>query len=174
MLSDGIAVSKTTNTTLKIYYVNLESDNEETVVKIFDGENLVFQHLENEEPNEITLYFDYSTLSLNEEMLKLQLELTKVDGTSSTITKYVSTAGRVGLIQSEVAAILSIIFVIFGFTLTSSKTTFNYFGMIVLVIALGITVLAVPVWYITFMQVIIGILLIITIFIYKKENTMIT
>jgi len=174
MLSEDVHVSKTTNTTLKIYYANIAGDNAQVEIKLYDGDDLVFQHVETEDPNEITLYFDYSTITLNNEMLLLSLELTRDDDSVDTIEKYISTSGKVGLIDAGLAVMLAIMFCVFGFTFASSKVTFGYFGIIIEVIGLGITVLAAQVWYITFIQVIIGILLVITIFIYKKENAMIT
>ena len=53
---------ETTNTTLKIYYANLDADNEEVIIKIYDDSDLIFQHTEWEDPNEFTLYFDYNTI----------------------------------------------------------------------------------------------------------------
>lgn len=174
MLSDGLAVSKTTNTTLKMYYANLEADNSKVEIRIYDGANLIFQHVEYDDPNEFTLYFDYSTFTISEEMLKLQLLLTKDGGSVETVEKFISIDGKVGLIESGVAVILALMFSVFGLTLASSKRTFGVIGIIVHIISLGITVLAVPVWYVIFVQVIIVVLLVITIFIFKKENAQIT
>jgi hypothetical protein len=174
MLSDNVGVSKVTNTTLKIFYKDLEADNEYVLVKLFDGDDLVFQNLETSDPNEFTLYFDYSTMSLGNDALLLSVSSKNEDGSTDVIEKHISLSGKVGMLAAEVAAILSVILILFGFTLASSRFVFNFFGIIILVVSLGITAVAVQEWYITFLQVLIVILLVITFFIYKQENPKIT
>ena len=174
MLSDNVGVSKVTNTTLKIFYKDLEADNEYVLVKLFDGDDLVFQNLETSDPNEFTLYFDYSTMSLGNDALLLSVSSKNEDGSTDVIEKHISLSGKVGMLAAEVAAIISVILILFGFTLASSRFVFNFFGIIILVVSLGITAVAVQEWYITFLQVLIVILLVITFFIYKQENPKIT
>lgn len=170
LLTEGVFVSQISNTTLKIYYANLKENNLYVNIKLFDGDNLIFRATEFESPNEITIYFDYSTFTLDEDLLSLRLTITREDGTVDIISKSVTHYGAVALISAAMAAILAISIGLFGLTLASSKSVFGYFGIITIFIALGVTTLCSQEWYITLIQAVNIVLLVIIVLIYKNEN----
>lgn len=173
LTTDDISVSKISNTTLKIYYKNLADDNIKTEIYIYDGNNLLFSHIETETPNEFTIYFDYSSINLQNNVLKLIVKKS-TQSSQAEITRIFTLQGAVGLIDKWLAIFISAFLIFFGLTFVAARHVFGYFGIITMIIALAITTLAPATIEITFIQTIIVIILIFIVLVYKEEYAKIT
>ena len=174
LTTDDISISKYTNTTLKIYYKNLNNDNSRVEIQILDGSNVIFSHTETENPNEFTLYFDYSTLNLQNNLLKIVLTKYRNDGSISTISRVFNLSGASGLLHPMIAIAFSTILIFFSLTFVAIRYVFGWFGMISLIVALAITTLAPPTPELTLIQVLIIIMLVFIALIYKEEHAKVT
>ncbi len=173
LTTDDISVSKISNTTLKIYYKNLENENTKTEIYIYDGDTVLFSHTETETPNEFTIYFDYSSISIQNNILKLVVK--KYTQTSqSEIVRIFTLSGAIGLIDTWLAIFISATLIFFGLTFVAVRHIFGFFGIITLIIALAITTLAPATTQIVFIQTIIIIMLIFVLLVYKEEYSKIT
>ncbi|MEM5810122.1 MAG: DUF2341 domain-containing protein [Candidatus Aenigmatarchaeota archaeon] len=167
--SDDLSISKISNTTLYIYYKNLKGDSVRTNIVIYDGNNVVFNITETTNPNEFSAYFDYSTLNLQNNMLKIILTKQDTSGLMSKIERIFNLQGSFGLIPPAIAIAFSSILLFFTLTFTATRFTFGWFGIIMVIIALSISALAPQSPEIIFMEVINIIILIYIIILYKEE-----
>jgi len=153
IFGDGLAFQKSGTSQIKIYYNNLQGDNEELslLIKRMDTNTNVFSKSSFLDPNEFTLYFDYSTLNNISNNTIFQIVLTKTNalGTAEQIKKYFNVAGQTGILNSFVAVFLSMGLLILGLTFTIGRTAFSWFGMIISIASLGILAFGVWTWYLT-------------------------
>jgi len=167
---EGIGVKRVSSNLFLIYYKNDNNDNQKARIQIFDGDDVVFDYNETSTPNEFTIYFDISGLSLNNTNLKIKVTAVRTDGSKRIIVKYFSTKGGYGILNSAVGAILAIGLMIFGISLVASRHAFGIVGIVLCGISIAITAISTSAWYITFLQAIFIIILIIIILIYKEQN----
>ena len=172
LTTDDFSIEKTSNTTLKIYYKTFKS-NDKTVIEILDDKsNTIFKHTETDNPNEFTVYFDYTTLNISD---LLTFKVTKYQGTEvSTFQRVFNKGGSYGILHPNVAMTLSIILIVFALTFVSISYVFGWFGAIALLIAIAITTLAPSTPELVFMQAVMLIILVFIILIWKNENYAIT
>lgn len=179
ILTDAISFGKIDNTTISIRYKNLDNNNIGLAMEVTNMDsNEVVLDLDSEDftdYNNFTLYLNYATLdNVNESTLfKVELEKTTAAGTT-TITRYVGTAANNGILTNGMAFIMAVLFAVFGLTLASTKVTFGWFGIIVLLAGLITLSLATGAWYITFLQVILVISMVyIFIIMVQNNNTVV-
>lgn len=154
ILTDAITFEQLANNVTQIYYNNLRGDNIAANITItrLDTNVIVYSETTFSNYNEITILFDYTTLGVNQSTIfKINGIFTKNDGTTSTIIQYFTPSGASGNISSGLAFTISFLLMIFGLTLTSTRITFGYFGLFVILLALGVLSFAVGTWYITFL-----------------------
>lgn len=155
-------------------YRNIATDNIEVTFQLYDGTSLVFTHNETGNPNNITFYYYYGTTAFNNQRLRMVITKTKANGTTETTTEYVGLGETIGMLASEVAIILAFILLVFALTFVARAYAMGWFGIIACLIALAILTLAIPVWYITFAQIITGIIMVYIVLIFKNETVAVT
>lgn len=142
---DGTETGCPKNST-RIYYDNLQQDNtavQITIVRLKDN-SVVYSEDTFINPNKFTVYFDVSALSnvtLNE-VFRVDVDGT-TEGGSNNVRRYFDLSGSTGVMDSRVAFIISLLFMIFGLTFTAARTTFSWLGILVVIISLGFTAIAV-------------------------------
>jgi len=175
VLTDTVAISRTTASTLKIYYKSLKGNNTKVKFELFDEDNnSLFSYTERATPNEVTVYYDHSGITLEGEMLRLVVTKTLSDGTTESETKYFGVAGQVGMIDSWLAMVIACILLIFALTFVGRSFALGWFGIVACLMALAFLTMAIPTWYIRFMQAVVVIILIFIGLIFKSETAGVT
>jgi hypothetical protein len=162
ILSDTIVTKKTSNNTIQIYYYNIKDNNDDINVTItnLDTGSVVFTSDDFADPNEVTMYFDYTTLGVTNYTL-FQIDVTRIiDGEESVVTRYFDTKATTAILKSEFAAMLSFFLVVFGLSFAISRITFSWFGIIIILCAIGLLSFAIVTWYITLLFAVYAILLV--------------
>lgn len=159
----GFYNNGTSNTT-SIYYKSQRGDNKNISVIIIrmDTSETLLSTSDFTNPNEFSILFDYSTLSgVNASTIfKISVYRTLSDDTSETTIRYFTTSGKSGLINTTLAVIVSVMLLIFGLTFASTKITFSWFGIIIIIAAIAVLALAIMAWYVLFLMAIEVILLV--------------
>lgn len=147
---DALSFDKFANETLEIFYQNLANDSIETTVTItrLNTSTTVFSITDTTTPNQFYMYFDYSTLGVNEnELFKIEVTTTTADGVVETLSRYFNTQGSVGLISSGLAFTISLLTTIFGLTIAAAFITIGWFGIVVMVASIAFLSLGLQTWY---------------------------
>jgi len=143
---------------VRIYYKNNDADNVAVSLTVtrMDTDVVVLSNDDFADPNEFTVYFDYTLLeNVNETVVfKATVEKTNDDGDVDSFSKYFNTGLKTGLIASGVAFALALLFTIFGLTFASLRITFGWFGILVMVASIVILAAAISTWYINVMMAI--------------------
>lgn len=158
-----LGAQKTGNTTLKIYYKNYDNNNDDLSLEITRSDTgaSVFSYDEFEDLNEFVLYYDFTTITGINDSTLFKIDVTKTVGsTESTLTRYVSPSGDVGLIPAAVAFIVSIFVLIGGLSIVTTRSAFSWLGIFLGVGIMAVCAFAVNEWYISLMQVFAGMLVI--------------
>lgn len=173
ILGETLSFQKTSTGEIKIYYKNLDDDNTQAQLNItrMDTDAIIFSTTETSDPNEITLYFDYTTLSGidNTTLFKITL-LSEGDSGSTLTTKYFNTAAQTGVLRTGFALILSILITIFGLSMTVTRITFSWFGLAVQIVSIAVLSFAITTWAVTFLMAINVIIAIFIVLLMLKEN----
>ncbi|MFH8038765.1 MAG: DUF2341 domain-containing protein [Candidatus Aenigmatarchaeota archaeon] len=163
LLPSAISVSKIGNTTLQIFYKNMRNDNTFAIVRIFDGNEVILEINEEDNPNEISLTFDYSTVNLNNNILKIEIETN--NGIDSL---FFDVGGLVGIIPVHLAIPLAIAVFIFGSTI-SVRFMLGAMGLIFAIISIMILALTVQTPLVVFFEAVFIIISLFEILIIKEE-----
>lgn len=151
VIEDAVAFKKISNTTVEIYYRNARNDNTALTVTITnaDTNEVYFTSSSFTDPNEFTLYFDYSTLSgINSStVFKITLEKTKSTGTTDILRKYFNTGGSSGKFRAGFIIIFQILILLFGLTFTAARDTFGWFGVFICLLGIGLSAFTIATWY---------------------------
>lgn len=173
---DELHISKPAgyDSTIKIYYRNLKENNAIVKFEILDGSTSIWTYTETASPNDVNLLFDYSTLTINNDMLTVTATKTLLDGSEETITKYFTLAGVSGVLSPVIAVVIAFIIVIFALTFVSYSYALGWFGIIGCMIGIGVLTFATPVWYVVFAQAGLIISIIYIALIYRSETVAVT
>jgi len=136
--------------TVQIYYSAYPQSNDSTKFDIYNGTTLLWTYTETETPNELFVSFYWGDEDLNADTV-LELRVTKTVGEdSSSQSFYFNTMGNAyqNTVANEWAAIIAVIFFLFGITLVSVNRALGIFGIIVGVISLFFVNLASGAWWI--------------------------
>ena len=177
ILGEDIAFSRYNNETIMMYYMNLQGDNENVKIEIYNNDTKIFSHLETDFPNNVTIYFNYLTLSLDGSMIKIVVTSTKDDSSSHSFTRWYNLdENRITQddTNSAVMIVIAILIAVFGLTFVSVNYIFGFFGIVTLLISIAITTIVGSVWYVLLVQVVLVILLVFTILVYKFEGRVVT
>jgi len=158
------------NSTLEIRYKNIRNENDEITLAVYDGSTEIFSHHETASPNDLLVYFDYTTITIDNNVLKVIVTATRNDGDVEEIKQYFTLFGQSGVLPAELAALLAIFFFIMGFTIVSARLAMGWFGILMGVVSFAILTFAVPTWYTTLLQGIILIVMLAMIIIFKEET----
>ena len=172
--NDGIHISKTATDNIQIYYKNMKENNSLITFTIYDDTGSIFSFTETGNPNEISVNFNYATIDVSGDMLRLVVEKTLIDGSKESFTQYFTLEGAYGIISSEFAIIAAFILIIFSLTMVGYRFAMGWFGIIACIIAIGILTMATPTWYIVLGQAVTVIVIIFIILIYRSETAAIS
>ena len=136
--------------TIQIYYSAYLQNNDNLKMQIYNGTTLLWEYTEHESPNEILVNYYWGTNDINADTV-LELRLTKtVDGENTVISFYFNSMGTAyqNNVSNAWAAIVAVIFFLFGITLVRVNAVFGIFGIIVGIISLFLVSLATGAWWI--------------------------
>lgn len=174
LLSDNIVFEKLDNQSIKIYYREPRDDNEELSIVITrtDTSEIVFQSSDFSDPNEFTIYLDYSTWSGlgNDTLLMVVVDIVNNDGSDDSFTKYFNLNAQSGLFTSKLAFFLSLTLALFGITFVAARSALGWFGFIIMLIAIALATFAPITPALLFLQAIEAICLVFIAIILFKTN----
>jgi len=171
----GLGVQKLSNQSLLIHYYFPKGTNTVASITLVNETGYVFlNHTETTSPNNFYIYYDWSTVSPGPNTTELLTLTGTGDGNApSVIEFYLDTLTTVftgdDAVDGMIALIMIVGLLILGLTLFASHTTFTYFGPIVIVIGLAISVFAEQTWYIYLLQFIMIIFLIFMVLIFRYK-----
>lgn len=170
---ESIGVSKYSNQTLRIYYLNMDNDSVSTKLTITQVNTSVtyFTVTETAQPNRIELLFDYSTLGLDETSLfKIEVEKTTAEGVVTTKEKLFNLAAKAGTITNGFAVVIAILLTIFGLTFTIKSISLGWFGILVQIGSIAVLSMAIGNIYTPWIMAINLIVLIFIIILLMEKN----
>lgn len=180
LITDEFSILPYSNSTILLYYLNLNNDNSQVDFTIECNDTVLFNYIEAVTPDEIAIYFNWASLDLLAEWLYINVTVTKTSGATKTINRllHLNPDGDGAYevpsspaIPSAIAAAFALMIALFGLTMASREHVFGVFGLIIQLIALAVTALAdQSEWYIRFVQAIIIILLMFTFLVFKEEG----
>lgn len=164
ILQSALTFQHTGANQVTIFYANAGNDNVNGTLVITDiTSNIVlFNSSAFTNPNNWTLVFDFTTFNLsNSTMFQLLYEANTTGGIVKSTKTYFNGRGNSGVLNNAIAAIVAVLFLLFGLSITTARVTFAWFGVLVCIATFVILTLAVGgVWYITFLQAINAIVLV--------------
>lgn len=133
---------------LQIYFLSYYGNYTNTNLKIYDDLNtLIYEITEDINANEFVLNWDWNAYRFTDEnLLQIIIVSSLGDGTTETFTEYFNISGN-EFIESKdptFIAIMTILFFLFGITLTSVGRTFGWFGIVICIASMAISVMALP------------------------------
>lgn len=159
--------------TIQIYYTNNANNNDNISVSItnLDTDTVVFSSSAFTNPNEFTLYFDYSTVANVTNVTIFKIAVTKYrDGELSYLNTYFNIAAKSGVLNSAFAFTISFLIMLFGLTFTVSRITFSWLGIVVILAALAFLAFSIATWYTLLLMAIELIILVFTFIVTVKIN----
>ena len=169
---EALTVSKSGDL-LTLYYQNNRDDSISTLFTITEvnTSTVLFTTTEEDNPNEVFVYFDTSTLSIsNSSLLRADVQTTDKNGIVQSEYTYFNLNGSSGRMSAGFAIAISIILTIIGLTASVTRLGLGWFGtlaQLAAVIVLGFTVGGV---YVLFIQGIQTIILIFVILMLTNQN----
>lgn len=175
ILTESLSVSYLGNYTIVVNYRNQKEDDDEVRVEIIDNGTTLFSHLETSTPNNITLFFDWSTINLTGELLVINVYRYQDGVLVETITAYIATSSVPGAIHPYVAIIIAALLLFFGLSMVAVRFVFGYFGIAMAILALAILAMSPQNnQYVLFMEGIVLIILVFVVLVYKERYSKIT
>lgn len=170
IITDSLSIYKDYNNTITFEYVNDKEDNLSSTIQIYDGGSVVFSSTNTASPNSYSIIWSIVSYDFQGHVLKAVITNTKLDGSIESENTYFTPDASSGILDPGLASIIAVLFFFFSFTLVAPKLGFNWFGLLVTIITIGILSLSPAVWFITFLQSIFAIIGLFTFLIYKDEN----
>lgn len=147
--------NETIPTDIKIEYYNIDDNNANisVTIKRLDTDAIVFSSTAFTDPNEFIIYFSWLTLAgiSNNTMFQIIVDKTLTNGKTGQLKAYFDANARSGSLHSGVALTIGILLILFGLTLLSTKTTFSWFGILIMIAGIAILSMSPITWYIKFM-----------------------
>lgn len=164
ILGTSMSFRKIGNDTIEIYYNNLRQEIASLTATIYrmDNATSLFSTSTFSNPNEWTIYFNYSAISGINDTVQFKIDLSglKTNGDPVDETFYFNIFGSSGKFRAPFAFVIAFLLMLFGLSFAASNLTFSWFGIIILLMVQVILGMAVATWYITFAQAIDAILLV--------------
>lgn len=176
---DTLLYERYDNTTFLIRYYNLANASSGASMTIYlmneSGSTYIFTQSAFTDPDSIIVYLNYASLpTTNGTIFYVDLNVTAITGgvTNHHISMPIS-AGQLK-VAGQIAFVISLFLLIFGLTLTAVRYTFSFFGIFILIGALGVLSLSSWTWYNLFLGAIeIILLMYIGILTVKQNNPMV-
>ena len=157
--------SATLQNTIIITYLNRRLDGESLKITItnLNDSSVVYSSTGFANPNNATIYFDYSLLNYdNNTLFKIVALNNEGLDTEQETKRYFTTNLKVGILNPWFALIMTTFLALFGLTITLVRFVLGWFGLLIEATNIALLSLAITSWYITFF---IGLHIIIFIFI---------
>lgn len=155
---------------LSVRYISVENNNSVTI-KILKGTTVLTSYsATSPDANNVSFVWNFTNADTNAEFFTLKAIIIRADGTTDTMQTFFTLKGTSGLLDPTIAVIIAFFVFLFGITLVASRFALGFFGIFISFIALLILAFAPGVWYITFMQ---GMMIVVIAFIfltYKQET----
>jgi hypothetical protein len=141
---------------LQIYFQSYHNDYVSTNLKIYENTTLLYETTQDVNANEFVLNWDWNAFNFTDEnIIKIVVTGTKADGTTKTTTEYFTVYGAEYTTNKDPTfiAIMTMLFFLFGITITTVNKTFGWIGIIVCIISMAISLMALPgMFYIAMLQ----------------------
>jgi hypothetical protein len=142
---------------VEIRYHAFNQDNTELSLSIYNGSELLVSYTDLVTPNDLVYNFYYPNYPsvTDQNFLRVVVVSTRVNGLVNTVETYFNILGQqfAGKIDYSFAAVVSILFFLFGISLTSAGRTLGLFGILVCLISIGICAFALQYWWVQFLIV---------------------
>lgn len=142
---------------VEIVYHAFNQDNTQLSMSLYNGSTLLASYVETTAPNDFIYEFYYPSYAgvTDQNFLRVIFTAKRIDGTTSTIETYFNILGEklVNKIDYSFAAIVSVLFFLFGISLTSAGRTLGLFGIMVCFISIAICSFALQYWWVQFLMV---------------------
>jgi len=173
ILTDAFSIETVGVNRSEIYYRNHHEDNTALRIAIerTDTDEVLYNASTFSDLNEVTVVFDYSTLSgiTNTLLFKVTVTRTNAAGTNDLI-KYFNSQGVSGSQNSAMIFIAGVFLIIFGLTMVAAQDALGFFGAFIILINIGVVSLAASIWYISLLQAINFIILVFIIIMTMGKN----
>jgi hypothetical protein len=141
--------------TLNIYFKSFKGLYTSTTLTIYNGDTQLFTITEDANANEFDLLWAYTAYNLTDQnMLKIIIQGTNLDGTITTLTEYFNILGEefIGNKDPSFIAIIAILFFLFGITMMAVGKTFGWFGLIICIASMAISLMAIQTYWILMVE----------------------
>lgn len=143
---ESISFEKSGSSNMRIIYKNLKKDNIGLTLTITNMKNneLVLNQNTFQDFNEVTIFFDFSTLSnvTNSTLFVIQADSVQ-ETTTNSFKRYFNINASSGIIRTELAFLISFLLVIFGLTFAAVRITLSWFGIFIMIFAISVLSFAV-------------------------------
>lgn len=171
---ESMILSANNSTHMRIDYLYKGYNNSFVNFTIYDliGDTLLASYNISDDPNNISIAFNFSAYDLDGDILKVVANAYRIDGASNTLTRYfnIAQASRSISASAAISVIFSISICLFGLTIAHPKKTLGPIGIVVIIIAIAVTAFCEQTWYIHLIQSIEIILLIFILLVFKEEG----
>lgn len=154
--ADGLSFEQIDENQTMIHYENFEEDN--TMVRLVIQEvasgTIYLNTTSFSNPNEFNVTFNHAAVNATPETLFLAwVTRTNDEGEEFSLKMYFGPGGEFGRWSTGFAIGISLLIWIFGLTFVSSRLTFSWFGILIIVASVAVLSLGVPMWYLIFVGV---------------------
>jgi len=176
VVQDLLSVAKSCGTdedcnTMKLVYKNYLQENESITFTIYNGATQLYTISETDSPNDISLFFNFTTWGVSDQnLLIVQAEAKRTNGDTDIITRYFTTTSGSSPLYPWLAIGLAFFLFIGGVTLVAARFALGYFGLMISLVALIIITMGTTIWQVTFMQGVFLVALVYIGLITKNEN----
>jgi hypothetical protein len=141
--------------TMNIYFKSFDANYTSTTVSIYNGDELLYTLTEDTNANEFALVWVYSDYNITDQnMLKIVVVSVNANEETSTLTEYFNILGDefIGTKDPSFIAIIVILFFLFGITMMSVGKTFGWFGLIICIASMAMSLIAVQTFWLLMIQ----------------------
>ncbi|MEM5830529.1 MAG: hypothetical protein QXL82_03415, partial [Candidatus Aenigmatarchaeota archaeon] len=165
--SEDITAEKVDDYTIRIYYKNLRNDNKYAIFRIYSDNKKIFEHEENDNPNEFVLYFNFYGLNVSDVLVF------EVESNNGKFVRYFNKDAKTGILTPGLAIALAVLVYLFGGTI-SIRLQLGLLGLIFSLISIAILSLSIPTPLTTFFIVVFLILAIFHLIIIRENVQIVT
>lgn len=144
--------SSTLSNTIIIRYLNRREDSNTLKITItnLNDSTTAYSSSSFTNPNNVTIYFDYSAQNYdNNTLFKIVAISNEGTDTENTITRYFTTSLRVGIFNPKFVFIISLLFSMFGLTITIARYTLGWVGLFIEAANIAFLSMGITTWYVT-------------------------
>lgn len=171
---ESLLVNRYDNTTIIIRYYNINQNNKNIVLNIYNNNNgtLYYTTSDSVTPNDFTLYFDYVSAGIiNRTPIRIEAVLTRSDNSVHYLYTYDIPDLRSNTrLSPAVAFVISVALMLFGISFLMVRLTFSWFGILITISSMIVLGIAEWTWYTKFLLGVEAVVLLWIIVIASKQN----